>query len=154
MATVGSILGGYLSSALLGRGATPNRARKTALLICACGVVPVLLVAKAPGVWVAVLLVGLAAASHQGWSANLFTTVSDMFPKRAVASVTGLGGMAGSVGAILFSEVVGQVLERTGAYWVLFAIGGFAYLLALGIMHLLVPRLTPVNLDRTQETQC
>jgi ACS family hexuronate transporter-like MFS transporter len=154
MATVGSILGGYLSSRLLGRGATPNRARKTALLICACGVVPVLLVVKASGVWVAVLLVGLAAASHQGWSANLFTTVSDMFPKRAVASVTGLGGMAGSIGAILFSEVVGQVLERTGAYWVLFAIGGFAYLLALGIMHLLVPRMTPVDLDRSQESPC
>jgi ACS family hexuronate transporter-like MFS transporter len=117
------------------------------MFICACAVMPILGAASAKNLWVAVSLVGLAAAAHQGWSANLFTTISDMFPKRAVASVTGLAGMAGSIGSIIFAEVVGQVLDRTGVYWPLFAIGAFTYLLALVLFHALAPKLDPVTFD-------
>jgi ACS family hexuronate transporter-like MFS transporter len=145
MVSVGSIGGGMISSSLLKRGRSVNFSRKMALFICACSVVPIVLVTKAPNVWIAVSLVGLAAAAHAGWSANIFTTVSDMFPKKAVGSVTGLGGMAGSVGAMLFAEVIGKTLERTGNYWVLFLIGATAYLIAFGIIHMLVPRMEPVR---------
>jgi ACS family hexuronate transporter-like MFS transporter len=147
MTTVGSIGGGWLSSALLRAGWSVNRARKTAMLICACCVLPIAFVSQVDNLWGAVAIVGLAAAAHQGWSANLFTTASDLFPKRALGAVVGIGGMAGSIGGVLFSEVIGQVLQRTGHYWVLFAIGALAYLVAFGVMHLLSPRMTPAKLD-------
>ncbi|MBN3751984.1 MFS transporter [Paraburkholderia sp. Tr-20389] len=145
--TVGSIGGGWISSTLLRKGWTVNAARKTAMLICACCVLPIAFVSQAENLWVAVGIVGLAAAAHQGWSANLFTTASDLFPRRALGAVVGIGGMAGSIGGVLFSEVIGQVLQRTGHYWVLFAIGALAYLLALAIMHVLTPRMAPAKLD-------
>lgn len=147
LTTVGSIGGGWLSSMLLRAGWSVNRARKTAMLICACCVLPIAFVSQVQSLWVAVLIVGLAAAAHQGWSANLFTTASDLFPRRAVASVVGIGGMAGSIGGVLFSEVIGQVLQRTGHYWVLFAIGASAYLIALAVMHGLTPKMKPAKLD-------
>ncbi|WP_175753713.1 MFS transporter [Burkholderia ambifaria] len=147
LTTVGSIGGGWLSSALLRAGWSVNGARKTAMLICACCVLPIAFVSQVQNLWIAVLIVGLAAAAHQGWSANLFTTASDLFPRRAVASVVGIGGMAGSIGGVLFSEVIGQVLQRTGHYWVLFAIGALAYLLALAVMHVLTPKMKPAKLD-------
>ena len=139
LTTVGSVGGGWISSALLRRGYSVNFSRKTAMLICACCVLPIVFVSQVDNLWGAVAIVGLAAAAHQGWSANLFTTPSDMFPQRAVGAVVGIGGMAGSIGGVLFSEVIGQVLQRTGHYWVLFAIGALGYLAALGVMHLLVP---------------
>ncbi|WP_118180686.1 MFS transporter [Paraburkholderia phosphatilytica] len=139
LTTVGSVGGGWISSALLRRGYSVNFSRKTAMLICACCVLPIVFVSQVDSLWGAVAIVGLAAAAHQGWSANLFTTPSDMFPQRAVGAVVGIGGMAGSIGGVLFSEVIGQVLQRTGHYWVLFAIGALGYLAALGVMHLLVP---------------
>ncbi|WP_035993776.1 MFS transporter [Paraburkholderia caribensis] len=145
--TVGSIGGGWISSTLLRKGWSVNAARKTAMLICACCVLPIAFVSQVDNLWVAVGIVGLAAAAHQGWSANLFTTASDLFPRRALGAVVGIGGMAGSVGGVLFSEVIGQVLQRTGHYWVLFAIGALAYLVALVVMHLLTPRMTPAKLD-------
>jgi len=146
VADVGSIGGGWISSHLLKRGWTPNGARKTAMLICALAVVPIVFAAKASNLWVAVGLVSLAAAAHQGWSANLFTLTSDMFPKRAVGSVTGIGGMAGSVGGMLIALVVGEILQKTGSYVPIFLIAGSAYLVALLVIHLLVPRLTPADL--------
>jgi ACS family hexuronate transporter-like MFS transporter len=142
--TIGSVGGGYISSALIQAGRTVNFARKSAFLICATLVVPIFMATRVGNVWIAVLLVGLAAAAHQGWSANLFTLVSDCFPKNAVASVVGLGGMAGSIGAILFAEFVGRVLEKTGQYWLLFLIGSTAYLMAFVVIHLLVPRIRSV----------
>ncbi|MEM5366870.1 MFS transporter [Paraburkholderia azotifigens] len=145
--TVGSIGGGWISSTLLRKGWTVNAARKTAMLICACCVLPIAFVSQVDSLWMAVGIVGLAAAAHQGWSANLFTTASDLFPRRALGAVVGIGGMAGSIGGVLFSEVIGQVLQRTGHYWVLFAIGALAYLLALAIMHMLTPRMSPAKLD-------
>jgi ACS family hexuronate transporter-like MFS transporter len=98
-ADAGSIAGGWLSSALLKRGRSPNFARKTALLICALGVVPMIFAARVDNLWITVALISLAAAGHQGWSANLYTVVSDTFPRNAVGSVVGFGGMAGAVGA-------------------------------------------------------
>jgi len=110
-------------------------------------VLPIAFVSQVDNLWGAVAIVGLAAAAHQGWSANLFTTASDLFPKRALGAVVGIGGMAGSLGGVLFSEVIGQVLQRTGHYWVLFAIGALAYLVAFAVMHLLTPRMSPAKLD-------
>lgn len=147
MADAGSVAGGWISSALLKRGATINRARKIAMLICALAVVPVVFAAKAANVWVAVLLVGLAAAAHQGWSANIFTTASDMFPRQAIGSVVGIGGMAGAIGGMLISKVVGYILQSTQSYVPIFIIAGSAYLLALAIIQLLAPGLEPARLD-------
>lgn len=141
VADVGSIGGGWLSSSLIKRGWSINRARKTAMLVCALAVVPIIFAAKVSNVWLAVALVGLAAAAHQGWSANIFTLTSDMFPKQAVGSVVGIGGMAGAVGGMLIALVVGEILETTGSYVPIFIIAGVTYLLALVIIHLLVPKL-------------
>jgi ACS family hexuronate transporter-like MFS transporter len=148
VADVGSIGGGWLSSSLIKRGWTVNRARKTAMLVCALSVVPIMAAAKASNLWGAVALVSLAAAAHQGWSANLFTLVSDTFPRRAVGSVVGIGGMAGAVGGMLIALIVGEILQRTGSYVPIFIIAGSAYLAALLIVHLLAPRLEPAALDK------
>jgi ACS family hexuronate transporter-like MFS transporter len=147
LTTVGSIGGGWISSAMLRNGSSVNAARKTAMLICACCVLPIAFVSQGENLWTAVAIIGLVAAAHQGWSANLFTTASDLFPRRALGAIVGLGGMAGSLGGVLFSEVIGQVLQRTGHYWVLFAIGALAYLVALAVMHLLTPRMSPAKLN-------
>jgi ACS family hexuronate transporter-like MFS transporter len=146
VADVGSIGGGWLSSSLIKRGLPVNHARKLAMLVCALAVVPIVFASRASHLWVAVGLVSLAAAAHQGWSANLFTIASDTFPRRAVGSVVGLGGMAGAVGGMLISIVVGEVLNRTHSYVPIFLIAGFAYLAALVVVHLLTPNLEPARL--------
>jgi len=146
-ATVGSIGGGWLSSSLLRRGWSVNRARKTAMLVCALAVVPVAFAAKAPHEWVAVLLVALAAAAHQGWSANVFTLASDMFPRQAVGSVVGFAGMWGAVGGMLIAKITGYVLQSTGSYVVVFLIAASAYLVAFVIVQILVPRLDPAPVE-------
>src|SRR5438270_6747254 len=146
-ADIGSIGGGWLSSSLIKRGWTVNRARKTAMLICALAVVPIVFAAHASKLWVAVALISLAAAAHQGWSANIFTFVSDMFPRRAVGSVVGIGGMAGSVGGMLIATTVGLILQYTGSYLPIFIIAGSTYLVALLIIHLLAPRLEPAKIE-------
>jgi ACS family hexuronate transporter-like MFS transporter len=133
---------------MIKRGFSVNRARKTAMLICALAVVPVVFAAKASNVWIAVVLVGIAAGAHQGWSANIFTTTSDMFPRQAVGSVVGIGGMAGAIGGMLISKTVGYILQSTGSYVPIFIIAGSAYLVALAIIQLLVPKLEPVRLDK------
>jgi len=144
-ADVGSVGGGWMSSAFLKKGRSVNRSRKSVMLISALAVVPIVTATGASGLWTAVLLIGLAAAAHPAWSANIFTFASDMFPKQAVGSVTGLGGMAGAVGGILFSAAAGNILEWTGSYYALFIYAGSAYLVALGIIHVLAPRLKPVK---------
>lgn len=146
LADVGSIGGGWLSSRLIARGWSVNAGRKLAMLVCAVCVTPVVLVTQVQNMWAAVWLVGLAAAAHQGWSANLFTTASDMFPKRAVGSIVGLGGMAGALGAMGILKLTGAILTATGSYTTLFVIAGSAYLVALTLMHALVPRLAPAKL--------
>ena len=148
LADIGSIGGGWLSSGLIKRGWTINAGRKTAMLICAVCVVPVIFASLATNMWVAVALISLATAAHQGWSANIFTFASDMFPRRAVGSVVGIGGMAGAVGGMLFSAATGYVLLRTNSnYLPVFVVCGSVYLLALLIMHLLVPKLEPAKID-------
>jgi MFS transporter, ACS family, hexuronate transporter len=146
VADVGSIGGGWISSSLIKRGWSINRARKTAMLICALSVVPIMFAARASNLWVAVSLVALAAAAHQGWSANLFTLTSDMFPRRAVGSVVGIGGMAGAIGGMFIALIVGQILQSTGSYAPIFIIAGSAYVAALTIVHLLAPRLEPASI--------
>src|SRR5271167_29648 len=142
---VGSVAAGWLSSWMIKRGRSINVARKTAMLICAVGVTPIVFAYRVESTWSAVFLVGLAAACHQGFSANLYTLTSDMFPARAVGSVVGIGGMAGAIGGLFIATIVGHVLQWTGSYKVPFLIAGSAYLLALAIIHALVPRLEPAT---------
>jgi ACS family hexuronate transporter-like MFS transporter len=146
IADIGSIGGGWLSSTLIKRGWTINRARKTAMLVCALAVTPIIFASNVKSLWAAVGLIGLAAAAHQGWSANLFTTASDMFPRRAVGSVVGFGGMAGAIGGATMAVATGYILQSTGGnYRIVFLIAGSAYLLALLVIHLLAPKLEPVE---------
>ncbi len=145
MATIGSISAGWFSSAMIKRGWTVNRSRKTAMLICALAVVPIVFAAKVSSIWTAVALIGLAAAGHQGWSANIFTLASDTFPRRAVGSVVGFGGMFGSLGALFIAKITGYVLQWTGSYLPMFIIAGSAYLGALAVIHVLNPQLKPAS---------
>src|ERR1700674_711323 len=144
---VGSVAAGWMSSWLIKRGSTVNAARKMAMLLCAVGVVPVVFAYRVESTWSAVLLIGLAAACHQGFSANLYTLTSDMFPAGAVGSVVGIGGMAGAIGGLFIATIVGHVLQWTGSYKVPFLIAGSAYLVALAIIHVLTPRLEPAGLN-------
>jgi ACS family hexuronate transporter-like MFS transporter len=143
----GSVAGGWLSSFLIRQRVSVNAARKIAMLVSAIGIVPIVFAYRLSGLWPAVLLIGLAAAGHQGFSANLYTLTSDMFPARAVASVVGIGGMAGAVGGMLIAKIVGYVLQWTGSYMVPFFIAGSSYLVALGVIQLLAPRLEPARID-------
>ena len=141
MADVGSVAGGWLSSFMIHRGRSVNLARKSAMLICSLSVMPIVLAYRIESLWGAVLLIGLAAAAHQGFSANIFTLTSDLFPAQAVGSVAGLGGMAGAIGGMFMAKLVGYVLQWTGSYMVPFLIAGFAYIVSLGIIHVLAPRM-------------
>lgn len=149
--TVLSIGGGWLANVLVRFGYSQNRTRKLCLLLFALCVLPISLVQSA-GLWGAVVLIGIAGAAHQAWSANLFTTVSDMFPQRAIGSVVGLGGMAGSIGGILFPFYSGRLLDRFSAagdvgtgYAILFGMCAVAYLVAFALNHLCAPRFTPIR---------
>ena len=150
--TVLSVAGGWLTGRLARSRLGVGRGRKVAMLVFAIAVLPILMVGSV-GPWGAVLLIGLAGAAHQAWSANLFTTVSDMFPKDAVASLVGIGGMAGSIGGIVFPLYAGKLLDRFqaagnigGGYAILFGICGFAYLVAFAVNHALAPRFEPIDL--------
>ena len=147
MADVGSVGGGWLSSRLLAIGWTANGARKTAMLICAILILPVALAPQVANQWLAVFLVGIATAAHQGFSANIFTTTSDMFPKQAVGSVVGIGGFAGAMGGFIMNLGAGWLKENTGNYQIMFMIAAVVYLIALLFMHLLVPKLEPAKID-------
>jgi len=147
--TMLSIFGGWITGYLTRRGWTVTRARKSGMLVFALCVLPILAATRV-GDWPAVLLIGLAASAHQAWSANLYTTVSDMFAKKDVATIVGLGGMAGSIGGIIFPWFCGRLLDRyhalgnvTAGYAILFAICASAYLIAFVIHHLLAPKFEP-----------
>lgn len=144
---VGSIAGGWMSSKLIAAGRTPNFARKTTMLICALCVLPIWFVQSVDSVWTAVLVIGLATAAHQAFSANLYTLPSDVFPRGAVGSVVGIGGTAGALGGMGMALFAGYILDATHSYEVLFAICASAYLLALLAVHLLSPRLKPVAME-------
>ena len=151
LVTVFSLVGGYVPGYLMRHGWSVTRARKTGLFVFALLVTPILFVGSA-GDWTAVLLIGIVGSAHQAWSANLFTTVSDMFPRNSVASVIGLGTMAGGTGSMLFQYFCGYLRDSYGAenagsaYFILFAFAASAYLIAFGLQHLLAPKFTPVTL--------
>jgi MFS transporter, ACS family, hexuronate transporter len=163
LADIGSIAGGWQSSWLLGRGWSTNAARKTAMLTCAICVVPVAFAPQAvttqiagytiDAKWIAVLLIGLATAAHQGFSANLFTLTSDMFPRRVVGSIVGIGGFAGAMGGVIMNLGAGWLKDLTGNYTIMFTIAASAYLTALLVIHLLVPRLEPVKLQSAGQSE-
>ncbi len=148
LADVGSIGGGWLSGALIKRGWTVNAARKTAMLIAALLILPTTFAPAAHGLWLSVGIVGVAAAAHQWWSANIFTLSSDMFPRQAVGSVVGIGGFAGAMGGVLFQRVTGLVLQANGNNYVpIFIVCGLAYVSALAVIHILVPRVHRIDVS-------
>ena len=154
MADLGSVGGGWLSMRLIGRGWSINAARKTVMLGCAICVTPVFLVIFHIGLWPSVLLIGLAASAHLGFSANLFTVATDTVPRQAVSSVAGIGGMAAAVGGMVVAKCVGFVLDTTHSYALPFAAAAAAYWLALGTLQLLLPHLEPMSVrpDETLDT--
>jgi ACS family hexuronate transporter-like MFS transporter len=148
IADIGSVGGGWTSSALIKRGWSVNRARKATMLAMALLIVPTALVSQAPSMWAAVLIVAVAAAAHQAWSANVYTLASDMFPTSAVGSVVGIGAFAGAMGGVVFQRVTGRVLQANGSdYSPIFVYCGLAYVSAWAIIHLLAPRLEPARLE-------
>ncbi len=144
-ASVGSVAGGWLSSSLLKKGWTVNASRKTALLVCALAVTPIMIAAFTKNAWLAVFLIAIAAGAHQGWSANIYTLASDMFPRSAVAAVVGFATMIGMISGMLVSKAVGYILQRTGSYVPVFVMAGLAYLVAFAFVQLLAPRLEPAQ---------
>jgi ACS family hexuronate transporter-like MFS transporter len=148
MADVGSIFGGWLSGALINRRWSVNAARKTTMLIAAVAILPTMFAPAANALWLSVTIVGVAALAHQWWSANIFTLASDMFPRRSLGTVVGIGGFAGAMGGVLFQRATGVVLQSNGDdYTPIFIVCGLAYVSALLIIHLLVPRVQQVVLD-------
>lgn len=142
---VGSVAGGWLSGRLMKSGMSVNKARKLTMLICAFFVLPVVFATSVPNLWASVLIIGIAAAAHQGFSANLYTLPSDTFPRFAVGAVIGIGGTMGAIGGALFSKYSGDILDRAGSYAPMFIAAGGAYFLAILSVHLLSPRLERVE---------
>jgi len=147
LAGVGGIYGGYISSNFIKKGKSIDFARKTSILICAILVVPIIITSFVTNLWVVVVLIGLAAAAHQGWASNIFTVVSDIYPKKAVGSMVGLSGFIGAIGGTISASIVGWVLELTNSYIFIFTIAGSAYLLAWLILKILIPNIEPVIID-------
>jgi len=149
VADFGSVVGGWLSSALIRKGWSINRARKTTMLICAVVIMPVVFATQTSKAWLAVALMALAAGGHQAWSANAFTLASDIFPRKATASIVGIGGMIGAAAGIAADLGLGRILDRSGHIGYLFAflVAGSLYLVALGVIHLIMPRMTPLGDD-------
>jgi ACS family hexuronate transporter-like MFS transporter len=149
LADLGSVFGGYLSSALIKSGRSINFSRKITMLLCGVIILPVSFATKTDNQWIAIVLIGFAAAGHQAWSANVFTFVSDIFPKKATASVVGIGGMVGAVAGILADFSLGSVLDAQGkeGYFYAFLIAGTLYLIVLGIVQLLMPNMNPLGDD-------
>ena len=147
LSDVGSVGGGWLSSRFLKAGMSLNKARKLTMLICALLVLPVAFASYADNVWLAVLIIGVATAAHQGFSANLYTLPSDVFPRAAVGSVVGIGGALGGIGGMVFAKYTGQVLDKIGSYTPIFVVAASAYLLALLVVHLLSPRYEPAKVE-------
>jgi len=147
LADIGSIWGGWMSGHFIKRGWSVNRARKTTLFMAACCAAPMLFVLQAPSPVIAVLIIGLGTAGHQAFSSNIFTMISDLYPRRAIATVAGMGGLAGALGGILIAQATGWSLELTGSYLPVILYAGLAYLIAFALIHLLVPRMEPAPIS-------
>lgn len=146
VSSVGGIGGGWLSSWLISRGHSVDYARKTAVLVCALLVLPLMAIDRIQQLWPVVAVLALAAAGHQGWAANMFTIISDVFPKRVVAQVTGLSGFFGALGGALSASFVGIILEQTNNYFLLFFIASTMYVLNWLIIKLCIPRIDPISI--------
>ncbi len=146
LSDVGSVGGGWLSSKFMNMGWSINKARKITMLICALLAVPVAFAAFADNLWIAVLIIGVATAAHQGFSANLYTLPGDVFPRGAVGSVVGIGGMLGAFGGMAMAKYAGYVLDQIGTYTPIFILAASAYLIALAVVHLLMPKMDPVKI--------
>jgi ACS family hexuronate transporter-like MFS transporter len=147
-ADAGSVCGGWLSSALLRRGWSINAARKTAILVCALMVTPMMFADGITDLWVAVAVISLAAAGHQGWAANMFASLADTYPKPAVSSIIGITGFGGSVGGMLVAAATGFLLDAMGTYKPVFIWAGMSYLVVLALIHLVIPKLARVEIDQ------
>jgi MFS transporter, ACS family, hexuronate transporter len=143
----GSVFGGWMSSSLIKRGKNPLAARKLTIFCMALLVVPIFFTSFTSNMWLAVVLISMATFAHQGYAANIFTIVSDIYPKNAVGSVTGLSGFAGAIGGVIFSGAVGLILQITGSYYVVFAIASLAYLMCWLSLYLLVPNNQKIKID-------
>ena len=142
----GSIFGGWMSGRLMKAGKSVNAARKLTMLLCACAVLPIFFAQSIDNLWLAVLVIGIATAAHQAFSANLYTLPSDLFPRGAVGSVVGIGGTVGAIGGMVMAKYAGYVLDSIGSYTPLFAVAGSAYFMALAAVHLLSPRLERISI--------
>ncbi len=149
----GSVFGGWLSSRLLQHGWSVNAARKTAILVCALMVTPMVFAARIADLWLAVVVVSLAAAGHQGWAANMFAALSDMYPKRAVSSMVGIAGFGGSIGGMIVAAATGFILEATGSYMPIFLWAGLSYLVILGLIQVMIPRIAPLKMKSLENAQ-
>lgn len=147
MAGLGGVMGGGISSAFIRANRSIDFSRKTAILICGLMALPLFFAASTDSLWVAVLLIGMAGAGHSGFASNIFTVISDLYPKNAVATMTGISGFAGAMGGAVAASIVGLVLEVTGSYLLLFACASSMYLLAWAILKILVPSIKPLNLS-------
>lgn len=144
---VGSVSGGWLSGRFINRGWTINRARKTTMFLCGLLAVPMVFAGQLSSLWLAVAIIGIATAAHQGFSANLYTLPGDVFPRGAVGTVVGLGGMLGGIGGMFMAKYAGYVLDRVGNYTPIFMVCAFAYLIALAVIHVLMPRMDRIILE-------
>lgn len=151
VSSMGGIGGGWLSSHLIKMGRSIDYARKTSILIVALMVVPIFFLSYFSNLWIAVVLISLATAAHQGWASNIFTIVSDIYPKNMVGSMTGLAGFSGAIGGIVFSPVVGLILDATHSYYLIFAIASCAYLLAWVFLKVFIPKIEPLKINDTEQ---
>jgi ACS family hexuronate transporter-like MFS transporter len=148
VSSIGGISGGWISSQFIKSGKSVDFARKNAILICAVLVLPMMLVSQTHNLWVAVFLISLAAAGHQGWASNIFALVSDIYPKKAVATMTGLSGFAGAVGGALSAFFIGILLQHTGSYFLIFLVASSVYMINWMIIRLFIKTIKPLFLEK------
>jgi len=145
VASAGGIAGGWISSSMISKNFSVDIARKRAILICALVVLPVMTVPLLTSKWIAVILISLACAGHMGWASNMFSIISDIFPKKAVASVTGLSGFTGAIGGALSATFVGWILDASGSYFLIFMIASIVYMLNWAIIKIFIPNIKPIE---------
>jgi ACS family hexuronate transporter-like MFS transporter len=142
---LGGISGGWVSSKLIQSGKSINFSRKLSIFIYALLVLPLMLLSFVDNLWMAVLLIALASAGHQGWASNLFSIISDIYPKKAVGSMMGLSGFVGAIGAALSASFVGLFLQATNSYYYIFILVSFIYLINWVIIKMLIPTIKPIQ---------
>jgi MFS transporter, ACS family, hexuronate transporter len=145
MAAIGGIGGGWFSYFFIKKGRSINYSRKAAVLICALIVLPIMFVTQIHNIWIAVILIAFAAGGHQGWASNIFTIVSDIYPKEAVGSMIGLSGFAGAIGGALSATFIGLLLDKTGSYFLIFLLASTVYVMNWLILRIFIPKITPIG---------